>query len=69
MQVPMNANRKRPAVCPHGTGRREDVKVGRDHLQISPRNLGAAMSAFEHDLLSPKGVTRHPPLSPAFELS
>jgi len=27
------------------------------------------MSAFEHDLLSPQSVTRHPPLSPAFELS
>jgi len=27
------------------------------------------MSAFEHDLLSPKGVTRHSPLSPAFESS
>jgi len=27
------------------------------------------MSTFEHGLLAPKGVTRHPPLFPAFELS
>ena len=27
------------------------------------------MSAFEHGLLAPKGVTRHPPLTSAFELS
>jgi len=64
-QDPMKANRKTCSPpARNGPKGREDVRVPyrRDHLQISPHNLSAAMGTFEHGLLTPKGVTRHPPL-------